>query len=167
MAIWQYDFLLIPEFGMIQHHGTVPERIDSLFIDSEEEPPAYWSDFDQTQKIEKEASILLGQLKSWSDEARMFGTEDGNKIEIWDDEIHCRFDLRTPDLEVLESILRIARQAKCFVISNFSHLVIEPDLKKVCIDIKESPSYKFCKDPKSYLGSLAQTNSEPGESGNG
>ena len=154
MAIWQYDFLLIPEFGMIQYHGVVPERIDTLFSDVEEEAPDYWEQFDQRERIEKEASILLGDLKSWSEEAKMFGTEDGNKIESWDDEILCRFDLRTPDMEVLESILRIAQKMNCRIVSSSSHRVIEPELKEVCLDIKESPSYRFCKDPRGYLETL-------------
>ena len=151
---------------MNQHPGSVPERIDSLFTDSEEERPAYWSDFTEIERIENEASILLGKLKSWSEEARMFGTEDGNKIEIWDDEISCRFDLRTPDMEVLESIMRLAKQSNCYILSNHSHRVIEPDLKEVCLDIKESSAYKFCKDPKGYLRSLAQTNSDQDSGGN-
>ncbi len=158
MAIWQYDFTLVPEFGLIEHHGVVPEKIDAYFYDDdpeEKEYPNYWSEFDSEKCYCKDAETLLGKLNSWSDEGIMFGTEDGNKIEIWKEGgINCRFDVRNPDLEILESFMRLARKNGCLVLSHASHRVIKPELNLILEDIRSSKAYKFCKDPKGFLTSI-------------
>lgn len=159
MAVWQYSFTLIPEFGLIEHYGIVPSQIDDYFYDDdqpeEKEPPNYWTQFDTVSRFANDAQNLLGSLDSWSDEASMFGTEDGNKIEIWKEgDVNCRLDMRNPDLEILEAIIRSARKNRCLVLSHHSHRVLESDINAILEDIHESSAYRFCKDPEGYLSSL-------------
>ncbi|MCZ6675121.1 MAG: hypothetical protein O7C75_19480 [Verrucomicrobia bacterium] len=165
MALWQYDFSLVPEYGMIQKCGFVPGRIDDYFcVDDPEtffDPPSFWAEFDSEAALGEELKIILGKLDSCIKDAIMFGSDDGNKVTIWKEgDVNCRFDLRNPDLEILESILRLARKNKCKVLSHPSHKVIEPVMIEVTMDIRESGAYKFCKNPKEYLSSMAKDNHE-------
>ena len=158
---------------MIQKCGFVPGRIDDYFwgedLEKEIDPLNFWEEFDSEAALKEELEIILGKLDSWSKDAIMFGTEDGNKVTIWKEgDVNCRFDLRTPDKEILESILRLARKNKCKVLSHSSHKVIEPVMIEVLMDVRVSGAYKFCKNPKEYLSTMAKDNneSEQGDSGN-
>jgi len=156
MALWQYDFTLIPEFGLIEHYGIVPDRIDDYFYDSDQpesnDSPNYWTQFDSEASFADDARSLLGILDSWTGEALTFGTEDGNKIEIWKEgDVNCRLDIRSPDLEVLETILRTTRKNRCLVLSHHSHRVLKPEMCVLLEDIRSSSAYRFCKDPKGLL----------------
>lgn len=163
MAIWQYDFTLIPKSGLVDEYGCVPNKIEDYFVSDDQseevESPNYWKGFDSDRLLKESFRELLGELESWSDNGIMFGTEDGNKAVIWKEgEVNCRFDLRSPNKEILDSILKLAGENNCKVLSHSSQKVLEPELALVTLDIKESEAYRFCMNPKEYLNSLGQSN---------
>ena len=115
----------------------------------------YWLGFECQEAAAEEVLKFFNEQAAWTDDARFFGTDNGDQIEIWSNsEIRCRFDMRDPDLEILESILRLARKFKLMLVSSDSLEVIIPEMALVAMDIQESTAMKFCTDPEGYLRSL-------------
>ena len=95
----------------------------------------------------------------------MFGDNKVSDFEIWYeqedvDAIYFRWDLRDPDLEVLNQIVVLAKCLGACIVSGDRATVIEPDFHAVLADVRESNAYRFCKDPKGFLTDLGQKNAE-------
>lgn len=94
---------------------------------------------------------LLPPAKSWSPEARMFGEAEGDRIEVWNDDINCAFDLRTFSKDLLVAIVQVAARAQCKLVLHGTGEVIEPDLQVVLNKILASDAYSFCAGPAKFL----------------
>src|SRR5262245_32241226 len=90
MAIWQLTFHLVPREAVEQLHGPTAialaafRPVDLETYDENAESPNYWagrSPRSYTEAVE----ALLPPRKSWSPDALMFGDEEGDGIELWDD----------------------------------------------------------------------------------
>lgn len=175
MAVWQYDVALVPRAGVIRHHGMIPDELPGFRAvwhpeqEPEREWPNYWADGESPEALAEEISAVLRPCRSWSDNALMFGEEEGHKLELWRGEsMTFRFDLRKPDLELLRAVVALAQAHDLLWVSDTLGRPTAPELQHVIKDIQASDAYRFCKDPLGYFKSLPKEAriSEPAAGGN-
>jgi len=127
MAIWQYNFLVVPNNSF--EADTIQNLIDEDgFFDDE----LLWlksrcqsNEFDNIGKI-------LQKGKSWTDIITLYGEQDSNRFEVYVNEdnlvfsVSFRIDIRTQYEEILRSLIE-------FFISN-SLTVLDEDLNKIALN---------------------------------
>ena len=100
-------------------------------------------------------SALLPPLKHWSEDAIAFGSDEENRLVVWDDGgVYFKLSLLCPDLELFRKLAELAATHHLLWVSSRLGRPIEPDFKAILEDMIASPAYKFCRDPKGYLLSL-------------
>ena len=161
MAIWQFRFSLVPTAGILKTYGGL---VDALPEYAQHDPNAtvkevsefnnYWEGVDFSSPFMKSLESILPPRKSWSDDAKMFGSEDGNKIEVWNDDIVCSIDVRNFDIPFISSILEVARGMQCKVALKDGGRLIDPNLSDLLVEINNSRSMQFVQNPVDFLKNL-------------
>lgn len=160
MAVWQFKFSLVPTSGIVGEHGrlvvVLPEYGSSQSSSSADDAEDahfvnYWEKAGMTPASLQSLMELLPSTESWSDEARMFGEAEGDRIEVWEDDINCALDLRTFSKDLLQAIVQIASRAQCKLVLHGTGEVIEPELPVVLDKILASNAYLFCIGPTKFL----------------
>lgn len=157
MAIWQFKFALVPANGIKRVCGNavkfLPEyqgRQECLVVNNEVYKN-YWEGYEryleQTQLIEN----ILPQSGSWSNEAKMFGDPEGDRIEIWSDDIECAVDLRNFSAFYLQAVLNLAIKLDCKLVLHGSGEIVNPVWADVIEKIKASRAYYFCENPTNFF----------------
>lgn len=161
MAVWQYDVSLLPRGGVIRHHGKVPDELPGYRAvwcpeeGLEEVYPNYWTGIEPPESLVRDLACLMPALRSWSEDAVMFGKEDGNKMEVWlGESLKFRFDMRNPDFKLLRAVVTFAQCHDLLWVSDTFGRPLLPDFEPVFQDLMTSDAYQFCLDPEAYLRSL-------------
>src|SRR5688572_20331364 len=151
MAVWQYKGSLAPRAGIIKLHGNIPEELPGYRGLWEPEPltdevyPNYWQ-AESPKMFASELAALLPAGIHWSERALLFGDMQGDRVDIWDDDFAFRFDLRTPNMELLRAMTDFAnRHDLLWVSENMGRPT--PTFAEVLTDIQKSGAYQFCKEP--------------------
>lgn len=102
-------------------------------------------------------SKYLKPTKSWSDEIKLFGLQDGTCIEFYnynDDtiEIRCRLDLRELTRRLLRKILGFIRLLYGGIYYNNNAYQVDEGL--ILELIRKSDRAKFCVNPSKFLHDL-------------
>lgn len=159
LAIWQFCYSLIPKLGLQNKLKypveTLPEygnRSDYPTALDQTDTPNYWDGFENiiSEHI-PELSGLLPEMNSWSEDARMYGTQSGDRIEIWNNDIDCIIDIRKINYELILATLDIAKRMNCLLVIHGSGRLIEPEIKLLREEILNSNSAKFITDPEGYI----------------
>jgi hypothetical protein len=166
MAVWQYKGEFVPELWLIAEHGRIPEALEDYLMTEDTdldaiEAPHWWRDAEIPSDLIQRVSAIMPQTKSWTDDALMFGDDKTSDFEIWFeqgevDAIHFRWDLRDPDLEVLNQIVVLAKRLGAYIVSGDRGTVIEPSFQAVLTDVRASNAYRFCKNPEAFLTELGR-----------
>lgn len=174
MAVWQYDIALVPRSGVIREHGIIPDelpgyravwnpqdQVDQAF-------PNYWEGGIAPESLSGEVEAFLPMTSSWSADAVMYGDAVSHRIEIWRrDSIKFRFDVRRPDLHLLQYVVDFARRHDLLMVPDSAGHPMEPSFDRIIADIRGSDAYSFCKDPDGFLNSLKNRLSEQNGAGMG
>jgi hypothetical protein len=163
MAAWQFQFSLVPVAGIRRVHGEVvrilPEYRTHIFSAPVKEASDFENYWDGIEMLPAAVEVLKGLLPervSWSGDAKMFGSEDGNSIEIWEDDINCCLDIRSFDLSLLESLVGIAQMTKCMIVLKDDGRVIDPVLVSIVDEARRSSAAKFLENPSAFISQRAQ-----------
>ena len=162
MAVWQFKFSLVPTSGVKRVHGDLVAVLDeyrAVQQASEHDSSGranssqnYWEGLD-TGVVAKAVAGVLPLGESWSSDATMFGEEEGDRIEVWSDDVDCAIDLRSFLVVRLQSIVQIARALDCKLVLHGSGEVLDPVLELVLQKIQSSRAYAFCVNPANFLRS--------------
>ena len=158
MAAWQFQFSLLPVAGILRLHGKVVTTLPEYDMRNPDAPIKELSDFNNywegirmpspwIESLER----LLPQKKSWSDEAKMFGDDESDNIEVWNDDINCSIDVRNLNMPLVISIVQIANHMQCKIILKDGGLLIDPDIFKVTSELKNSRAMRLVTDPIGFL----------------
>lgn len=166
MSIWHFQFSLVPRTEVARIHGCVPSEIDwfrSLNYKeaenikfSDRANPNYWggkrpcADPD-TVRV---ASLMLPAMQSWSGEALMYGEEHSHQIQIWDDDVIIRVDMRNFDLEFFRMAVGLAKKKNCLIVLHENGKVLEPQVDHVLAECKASKAWRFVQDPEGTLRAI-------------
>ncbi|WP_163836659.1 hypothetical protein [Spartinivicinus ruber] len=163
MAIWQFGFYLVPTNGIIKEHGHIPPILDQYksrdedtSFNEEQQFRNYWSNSDIPAFVKEQISKRLPLMKSWSKEAEMYGSDDGSKVEIWEDDIICLVDARNCKYELLEILSNIAFKLDCKLVLKGCGKVIDADYQKLLKEFENSVARKFVLNPRSTLRNLSK-----------
>lgn len=158
MAIWQFKFSLVPASGIRRIHGSDVGVLREYQVTERSAKPTeiaemtnYWDGSGSLRQLALAFSGILPEIKSWSDEARMFGDDESNKIEVWDDDVNCYIDARIFSDDLMNWIIKLARKFECKLVIHGSGLIIDPDFGILIDQIKDSTAYKFCLNPVEFL----------------
>ncbi len=180
MAIWQIKLTLLPVEGLIRIHGSVPNELDdfrpaTLETNFDEiEWIDYWDSENAVGELREEAAKVFSECCELPEE-QVFGQKSGNSLVVRSDDVQFRWDVRAPDLEILDSVLRIARKFQCVVVWEETGEVLQPEMLDVLEKAKTSKALRFVVDPKNCLSDIGRMQSnfrsrsnvgeEPDESG--
>jgi hypothetical protein len=157
MAIWQFKFALAPKNGIDRIHGNVASFLSEYQASEErsttdnEEFPNYWEGQEIGPEHLQRIANILPEAPSWSNEAKMFGIADGDRIEVWKDDLECALDLRSFSISHLQAILDFAVELDCKLVIHGSGEIVEPTLANVVEKIQASRAYAFCTNPADFL----------------
>lgn len=156
MAIWQFTFYLVPRDSVERLHGSAVLILEAFApIEFEEwtegkEHPNYWvgrSPISYAAQIEG----LLPARKSWSQDALMFGDEDGDDIDLWEDDIRVRLDLRNFNHHLAQGVVHLAADEGLMLVMGQTGRLIPPNYEKLIREIGQSRSARFVMDPVETL----------------
>lgn len=156
MATWQYDIDLIPRAVVDES----PEIVLALMAKSEEDidSAAWWKHLDDEQTFIEALSKLLPAAESWCDSIQMWGTYEGDRIEVSRENdrielVHARIDVGQISEDFIRGIVDIAKRFDLLIFTEETRM-IEPDYHGLLRSIKSSNAARFVKDPKRFLSDL-------------
>ncbi len=162
MAIWQFKFAMVPSIGIERVHGRLVHVLEEYRVSkiSGANAPStgiadaknYWEGLDSSA-VAAAMRGILEPAKSWSSDAVMFGDEEGDRVEVWSDDVDCAIDLRSFSAARLESIVDLARMLDCKLVLHGSGQIVEPVLELVLQKVRSSQAYAFCISPVDFLKS--------------
>lgn len=157
MSVNQFQFVLIPSYGIARLHSGNVDFIDEyaarpldIEVDLDEESPNYWEGIDK-KPLQEAIEGLLPACDSWSDEALMYGDSGGDHIEIWDNTIDVSLDARNLNASLLLAIIALAQAQNCKLVLKDGGKVIAPNLDEVVAGLNESSAMKFLRNPAGFL----------------
>jgi hypothetical protein len=155
MALWQFDFHLLPRTEIERRFGRI--ATDGLHVGLEEK--SLWDDVTLTSELAGQISQMLPSMESWSPDLHRWGREDGDRIEIVIndgkvEDFFIRVDVRDISQVFLINVLGLAR-TRDWVVRSENGIVSSPSLAKVLADIRASQSFRFVRDPTEFLAKLS------------
>ncbi|MCM1091027.1 MAG: hypothetical protein NC092_00695 [Butyrivibrio sp.] len=147
MAIWQFDFYIIPKKDMSEN----------LFLDTD--AILNW----EMKGTSIEKIDFLEKQKSWSNKISQYGNCDETCIEFGYEEdilmtIFCRLDLRSLSKKMLEDIFDYVRGIDGMVFHEGK--IYYPDIGAMIELIRKSEANRFCQNPMKYIEEISQNNRE-------
>lgn len=160
MAAWHFRFSIVPRAAILSVHGQGAVVLDEFRTNFEAGPGVrdpdeslhenYWRNSDPRRLI-PEISKLLPERVSWSADAAMFGDEEGDSVEVWEDSVDCAVDIRHFSIYRLEAMVSMAARADCLIVLHESGRVIPSESGLIVAEIETSRAYSFCVDPKGFM----------------
>ena len=147
MAIWTFDFYIIPKNGMKK------ENFDELIL---------WDKVNINDNSLKELALHLPKSNSWSTAIVQFGQSDETHLQLFYDktllqDISCSIDLRSVSIPTIKAIVSFIKNndAVIFYENNF----YEASMHNLINLLKQSNAFEFCKNPRVYIEKLAKDKS--------
>lgn len=157
MAVWQVQFELLP-LALAKSQGLVP----GMVLSSERRLAGDWW---RRQALPMPALQCLAEVfppgKTWTKDLAVYGDLEKSCLSILSDEgvlseMQLRFDLRTLTREELLVVIEFCRLAAALLITD-ENKIIEPTSNAVINEIRQSPAYRFVKDPEGFLSALSKS----------
>lgn len=146
MAIWQFTFHLFPREVVEQLHV----RVDRRAFDANLNAPNYWAGRSPRSHAAT-AEALLPPRKSWSPDAFMFGDEQGDCIELWDDGITVRLDTRQFNEPLARAIVSFAAANELGLVLSQTGRSLPAEYDELIREIAQSQAVRFVLDPDETL----------------
>ena len=118
MAIWQCDYYLIPENSVKTQLGLMPMQLTKQRLKRLRLWRKPWCPPDYAERLGE----LLPEFPAWTSSLRWWGTEEGDRIDVFEREggissIFIRFDLRRLNTLLMRRLADLARGWKCIFCS--------------------------------------------------
>jgi len=168
MAAWHFKFGLIPADGLKRVFGKADVAIIPEYVSHPDGPrylepeeleglPNYWSDPTKLRQIAMGLSSFMPEMKSWSEKARMFGNDEDERVEVWDNHVNCRINMGKVNFELLDKLLALAQRFDCKLVIDGTGALASADMASLTPHVEASTAYKFCRDPEGTLRAIART----------
>lgn len=157
MAIWQFKIELLPTDEVRFRVGEPPCSLPATFQGS----VGYHSTNGGSFWTSRATSVavpyfrkLLRETQSWTSDALMYGEEDGDKVEVWDDSVVAMIDCRNLDESFVFGVLSIANALECSLLVVETGWVIPAEKEFLVREIESSRALRFVSRPEAALRSL-------------
>lgn len=152
MALWQWDFDLVPKAEVLKYVPGLPSSFDQEFFDSIN----WWSGYSRTRLFGLFDGILARHDPPEAQSSRSWGSYDEDRIVLGLEngllaDIEVRVDLRNLNYPMLNSIVDIAKKEEFLFYVPESGRVLEPILTEVLNEIQNSRKMSFVLDPAKFF----------------
>ena len=154
MAVWQSTLHLVPRAKAVALCG---EPLNGEFLDLEEDlaDVEWWTEEQPPGDLGQRVDALLSRARAWSPDLETWGTEDGDRIDVWRDEgrvveLTVRFDMRSPNESFILGIATLAHELGCLLLSQ-ERLLVDPKPDTLAALLRQSPAMRFVEDPLAFL----------------
>ncbi len=139
MAVWQFDFMIIPK-------GRIKENF-------QEDDLISWSQVNLESSTEEFFKEILTKEKSWCENIILFGNGDKTCIKIFNEngiqEVSCRIDLRDISKGLLLKIIEYIKEINGDIY--YKEEIYEVTFQTIVELLKSSDAIKFCTNPQQYF----------------
>ena len=156
VALWQFDFWLVPTALLVDRYGAMP----SSLTESEFESVAWWAEAHRAE-LEGYLDSLLTRADSFSADNRLWGSWDGNRLQLFEDddgryaELFGRIDLRTSCRPFIEQLVQLALSLNAVFVTADCDLV-QPSQALFVEAVSTSRAFRFVSDPSGFIERLAR-----------
>ena len=153
MAVWQFKVALVPK-RWLDAGGLVA----ALVTETGWETAIAWAGV-RGDALKARIGRVLPRGKSWSPALILWGSEERNDIQLFEEggcveSLNVRFDLREPDMELFKSVFAFAQESELAVVDMMRKRIV-PDLDGFVRAAAESEAAHFVLDPGSFLDQVA------------
>lgn len=143
MALWQFDFYIVPKKKEVIKDKLSDESILS------------W----KLCNISSVNIDFLEKKTSWTEDIIQYGKENETCImflyeEGLVEEINCRLDLRSLTKKMLEQILDYARKIEGLIF--YENKIFPPNIEEIVELMKCSNANRFCQNPMNYFDDVSK-----------
>lgn len=132
MAIWQYDFFVIPVDELVAVVGTLPAALTLPQIEAVKQ----WT---TRQPVDGFLDIFANwrpEMKSWTKQLRMWGSEVSNRIDVFYSgtrvqNVEFRVEIRAVSIHFIELMAAFARRCNAVLVSAHSLAIIDPTREQI------------------------------------
>lgn len=155
MATWEVYLRLVPRTAVLKEYGRVPVSLSR----EQYENGNWWKAFDDADQLVDQLNSTLATRASWSAHLRGWGSDDGNRIDLRNEdgrisELTARIDARDP-VRFSGILADLASRFDLVAINDaFSVRVLTPD--QIRLEVMRSGAAEFVSDPEAYLRGLDQ-----------
>ena len=147
MAAWQVDFYIIPRRALVSHGA-----LDSSDLDG----TPWWATHGLPTGYQKRLSAVASAGQSWSADLQTWGSQDGNRVDVWSEDgrvsaVMARVDVRRLDSRFGAALLHFVRTAQAVLVRS-DGLVVEPQIATYTTALRSSEAWKFASDPAAFFG---------------
>ncbi len=141
MAIWQYDFMVVPRDELAEALGTLPKRMTTEQFSHMQ----WWQAHQPVAGYQDLFSKWRPQIESWMPELHIWGDEQSDRIDVTASagghvrHIEFRFELRSINIRFVTLISDFARKSNCVLVSAHSMSVVEPLRRDILTHLAKSP----------------------------
>lgn len=138
MALWQFDFYIVPRERCV------------IVEDLENEDILSW----KQDNISLIRIDFLEKQTSWTKDIVQYGKEDETCIQfLYTDgilvEVNCRLDLRSISKKMLEKILAYIQKIEGMIF--YEEKMYYPNIEEVVELMRKSKANEFCQNPRNYF----------------
>lgn len=161
MATWQFDLQLVPRKAVERNGGVGQDHLEPSAMES----VSWWEGTTLPPEARRQVESLLPWRAPWDPEWKVFGEEDGNRIDIIEEhgciaELRARVDARDLDLDFIEAMIRFAEDWELVLLTTEGRIIM-PNVDAFWVELMISPASRFVHDPEGYLNWLKQRRKGP------
>jgi hypothetical protein len=143
MAVWQVEFAIVPRRAL----ATKPRVALPRIMDTD-----WWSGEHLPFEYSKQLAAVAPSGASSAAELQTWGTEDGNRIDLWSENgkpvrMSARIDVRRLDAKFGAMLIQFARVANAVLVRR-DGLVVEPLVGALGAALRSSEAWQYAKGPE-------------------
>lgn len=140
MAIWQYNFTLIPRASVSDKSLNAHFDKDGLFEDD-----IYWDLVSVNIDFFCDIDAIISKGKSWSNNIILFGNEEANCFEVFKDDqkvksVSFRVDFTSNYEDFLRGVIEFALLRNLLIVDE-GYNILEPNFLSINNLIESSPQF--------------------------
>ncbi len=156
MAIWQYDFCLVPRQSVVARFGKIPDTLQDDELSSEN----WWAGH-APDEVAPYFDALLSRGTALGEDMDFWGIHDGNRIDVYRkgadiEEVFVRVDLRYEFRRFFDAIIDLADSQEWVIVAVENSKVLLPRPADVYADMRSSPAARFVVDPRGFFRDLQE-----------
>jgi hypothetical protein len=156
MAVWQVNFHVVPRRALPATSQALARAVadDTDWWATATFPPDYAA----------RLAAVAPVARSSTDELETWGSEDGNRVDVWSDggrvqRVMVRVDVRRLDSKFGAALIHFVRSAGA-VLVRADGLLVEPIINAYAGALRGSDAWRFASDPMTFLASQSDDDRE-------
>lgn len=147
MAVWQVDFYIVPRRAL----ATAPRPLTPAVLDD----TSWWASARFPADYAARLTALAPAAPSSSPELETWGTEDGNRVDVWCrggrvSSVTARVDVRRLDSKFGAVLLVFVRAADAVLVRR-DGAIVEPTINAYAGALRGSAAWRHASDPAAFL----------------